>query len=230
MTRASEVSRRRFVADVGRMASAASLAGCAAHAAAPLPSLAQSGNARGDWDLSWMQLVGSATDRAVFDWPNFNVTDDIALQIAARFLDNCAAAYPAGTYKAIAVMNARTVAIAAGMTDAAWARYSLGAEYNVIDPATKAQAVRNPFWNRAPETPANGTPTLQELVQRGAIILVCDFAMGHLSTRLAAKANRSADDVHRDLRQSLVPGAYLVPSGIFGLSRAQNSGCAFIRM
>ena len=33
-----------------------------------------------------------------------------------------------------------------------------------------------------------------------------------------------------ELRAGFVPGAYAVPSGIFGLARAQNSGCALVRM
>ncbi|HEU4786250.1 MAG TPA: hypothetical protein VFS57_02545 [Gemmatimonadaceae bacterium] len=120
------------------------------------------------------------------DWPSLgDPSDSIVLQIAARYLDNCAAAYKPHTYKAIAVMNTRTTAIPAAMTDAAWSRY---------------------------------------------LLLVCDFAMGHLSTRLASKVGRSADDVRADLRRSLVPGAFAVPSGIFGLARAQNAGCALVRM
>jgi hypothetical protein len=128
-------------------------------------------------------------------------------------------------------MNIRTTAIPAAMTDSAWTRYALGAEYKVIDPATQKDAVRNPFWSRAPQAPATpGMPSLQDLVQRDAIILVCDFAMGHLAARLAAKGNQSPDEVHQALRHSLVPAAYAVPSGIFGLARAQNAGCAFVRM
>jgi len=64
---------------------------------------------------------------------------------------------------------------------------------------------------------------LEELVQRGSIILVCDFAMGFLSSRLAPKVGLTADQVHQDLRRSLVPNAFAVPSGIFGLARAQNA-------
>ena len=54
--------------------------------------------------------------------------------------------------------------------------------------------------------------------------------MGHLSRRLATKLGRNADDVHADIRTNLVHGAYAVPSGIFGLARAQNAGCAYVRM
>jgi len=110
-------------------------------------------------------------------------------------------------------------------------RYALGDEYSIKDPATGAPALRNPFWSRPPDAKAPaGVSTLQEFVNRGAVILVCDFAMGHLANRLASKAGRTAAEVHQDLRVGLVSGAYAVPSRIFGLARAQNAGCAFIRM
>jgi hypothetical protein len=129
------------------------------------------------------------------------------------------------------VLNIRTQATVAAMTDQLWERYSLGAEYNTKDPNTQQLATRNPFWHRAPSpVPGLTLPTLADLINRGAIVLVCDFAMGHLSKRLATKLGRSADDVHADIRANLVQGAYAVPSGIFGLARAQNAGCAFVRM
>jgi hypothetical protein len=209
------------------------MAACMAPTQAPTPSPQGSPRPATDWDLSWTQKLVPATDRAVFDWPSLGDADDpLVMELAARYLDNCAVAYAPGTYKTGLVMNIRTTAIPAAMTDALWARYSLGAEYKVKDSATQENATRNPFWSRGkPATPVAFTPpTLGELVDRGAIILVCDFAMGHLATRLAAKVGRSADDVHNDLRHGLVPGSFAVPSGIFGLARAQNAGCAFVRM
>jgi len=73
-------------------------------------------------------------------------------------------------------------------------------------------------------------PSLADLVQRGSIALVCDFALGHLARRLATKAKRDQATVHNELRAGLVPGSYLMPSGIFGLAKAQNAGCAYVRM
>src|SRR5579884_2885971 len=59
----------------------------------------------GAWDLSWLDHLKTATDRAVFDWPSIaNPGDDIVPQIAGRYLDNCAAAYQPGTYTAVAVI------------------------------------------------------------------------------------------------------------------------------
>ena len=73
-------------------------------------------------------------------------------------------------------------------------------------------------------------PSLSDLLDQGAVVLVCDFALGHLAKRLADKRGRTKDDVHRELRAGFIPGAFAVPSGIFGLAKAQNAGCAFVRM
>jgi hypothetical protein len=77
-------------------------------------------------------------------------------------------------------------------------------------------------------TRVGGLGAVSALVRRGAVVLVCDFALGHLADRLAPKAGRTADEVRRDLRGAFVPGAYAVPSGIFGMARAQNAGCALV--
>lgn len=227
-------SRRNFLTDVGRLASTVALAGCAA------PSVARSSPndtrapraASSEWDLRWIDALRPATDRAVFDWPSVgDPADAVVLQLAERYLDNCRSVYRAGAYDARVVLNIRTQAIGAAMTDQLWERYALGAEYNVKDPHTQQLATRNPFWHRAP-SPAPGItlPSMADLLERGAIVLVCDFAMGHLSRRLATKSGRSQQDVHAELRQGLIPQAYAVPSGIFGLARAQNAGCAYMRI
>jgi len=227
-------SRRRFLTGIGRLATTAALAGCATPAVAASASSAQSISTAGsgDWDLRWIDALRPATDRAVFDWPSLgDPADPIVLEMAERYLDNCRSAYGAGAYNARVVLNIRTQAIGAAMTDAVWERYSLGAEYNAKDPATQQPATRNPFWYRAP-SPAPGIvlPTIADLVGRGAIVLVCDFAMGNLSRRLATKAGRDPAEIHADLRRGLIEGAYAVPSGIFGLARAQNAGCAYVRV
>ena len=224
-------SRRSFVADAGRLASVAALAGCASRAGT-VPPPAAPAVPSGQWDLSWIATIERATDRAVFDWPSMgDPADPMVFQLAERFLDNCAAVYRAGTYDARVVLNIRTQAVGAALTDATWERFALGAEYSVKDHATQQPATRNPFRHRAPD-PAPGIrmPTLDDLLGRGAIVLVCDFALGHLARRLATKAGRTQDEVHRELRAGFVPGAFAVPSGIYGLARAQNSGCALIRM
>lgn len=234
MTTTDTESRRGFLADVGLLASTVALSGCTPHVAsgAAPGGVRNSGVANAEWDLSWIDKVRAATDRAVFDWPSLgDPADPIILEMAERYLDNCRSAYRAGSYETRAVLNVRTQAIPAAMTDALWERYALGSEYSAKDPTTQQSATRNPFAHRAP-SPAPGItlPTMVDLVGRGAIVLVCDFAMGHLSNRLATKSGKKPEDVHAELRAGLIAGAYAVPSGIFGLAKAQNAGCAYIRV
>lgn len=94
------------------------------------------------------------------------------------------------------------------------------------DPATQQQAVRNPFWSRSDKAAPVVVPTLEEFVQRGAIILVCDFAMGHLSARLATKTGRSADEVHADFvgRSSPARSQCRRESSVLPAHRTQGAG------
>ncbi len=78
------------------------------------------------------------------------------------------------------------------------------------------------------EKAAQGYGSFERLQKEGVIVLVCDFALGHLARRLATKQSLQPDDVHAELKSNLIPGAILVPSGIFGAAQAQNAGCAFI--
>jgi hypothetical protein len=222
------------VVNAGRFASAVSLTTLMTPAAAFAGTVNDSPTftAAGEWDLSWLATLASASDRAVFDWPSLgDPADPQVLYFVARYLDNCEAAYASRKYEARAVLNIRTQAVAAALNDATWDRYALGTEYKLNDPTTQKVAVRNPFWHRAPDpSPGVVLPTLGDLLARGSIILVCDFALGHLAERIAEKIRRQPDEVHRELRNGFVPGAFAVPSGIFGLAKAQNAGCAFVRI
>ncbi|WP_310569059.1 twin-arginine translocation signal domain-containing protein [Gemmatimonas sp.] len=211
-------------------------AGAAGSSPSPFDALADASAERGPaahtlamaerrWDLSWVQPVRRAEDKAVID--TAGISDGFALQIAARYLDNCDAVYGRGKHQARVVLNIRTRAIPLAMSDALWARFNLGADYSVKDPLTGESATRNPFLARAANAPAYEV-SIQDLQARGAIVLVCDFAMGHLATRLATKLGITADAVHTELLAGLISGATPMPSGMFGLAKAQNAGCAFI--
>jgi hypothetical protein len=227
-------SRREFVTIAGRLASAVSLTTLITPAAtfAATTDLSPVSTAAAEWDLSWLASLATATDRAVFDWPTLgDPADPIVLEYAARYLDNCETAYAPRKYEARAVLNIRTQAVAAALNDATWDRYALGTEYKVNDPVTRKVAVRNPFWHRAPDPfPGIVLPALPDLLERRTIVLVCDFALGHLSERLAEKTRRQPTEVHQELRNGFIPGAFAVPSGVFGLAKAQNAGCAFVRL
>ncbi|HZI21026.1 MAG TPA: hypothetical protein VFD76_00870 [Gemmatimonadales bacterium] len=61
------------------------------------------------------------------------------------------------------------------------------------------------------------------------ITLVCNIAARSWAASLAQEAGLEVERVRTDVLNGLVPGAILVPSGIFALIRAQNAGCALLR-
>jgi hypothetical protein len=215
--------RREFLADVGLAGAALALGACTGSRAARGPAPAP---ARGDWDLSWLDRVRRSRHRALFDAPS----GGIAPMLAARYLDNVATVYglAAPSPEVAAVINLRTVAARLGLADALWQKYPIGEDGNLKD-AAGTPVRRNPSF--APEPGASedeAAMSLHRLQARGALLIVCDFALGHLAGRLATKVGATAPDVHAEFRRGLLPGAFLVPSGIFGMTEAQNAGCAFV--
>ncbi len=118
-------SRRAFMTDIGWLASAAAVTACVN---SPQQSLARP---RGrpsepgdEWDMSWIDQLVTATDRAVFDWPSLgDASDPIVMEIAARYLDNCETAYRRQKYESRAVLNIRSQAVSAALNDSLWERY-----------------------------------------------------------------------------------------------------------
>lgn len=215
-------SRRTFLDQLGVLTFA--LAVPAVPALASEPDALISPREAGTYDLGWIEQLREATDRGLIDTTQ---PSRVPLMIAARYLDNCDAAYGVGKHRARVVVNLRTRASSLGVNDAMWRRYEIGVETGTADPLTSAPALRNPFADRPPGmVPEEGA--LGDLVARGAILLVCDFALGHLARSIVNKRGGVLEDVHRELTNGLVPGAYAVPSGIFGAIRAQNAGCGYV--
>lgn len=228
-------SRRRFVTQLGRIASLTALGSivsarsiAAAEPDAPAAPAAPDTPAPGDWDLSWVDRLKGATNRGVFDWSTIETPPDAAaLDRAARYLDGCVDAYGDAS-SARAVIVIRHLATPAALTDAAWSRYEMGTVQKVTDPTTHQPAVRNPYWSATSTGGDDDPQTLHDLVQRGAIILVCNVALTHLASRVARQRGEDPATVQHDFRASLIPTAIVVPSGIFGLVRAQNAGCGLV--
>ena len=180
--------------------------------------------AEGEWDTSWIDRIRKAKHRALFDAPS----PDVVLDLAARYVENVQRVYGKSTGRICPVLNIRTRASRMGLNDAMWAKYPIGEDAKVNDPETNAPSRRNLDMRVSDEKAAQGYGSFERLQQQGAIVLVCDFALGHLANRLATKVSAKGDDVHAELKRNLIPGAVLVPSGIYGAAQAQNAGCAFI--
>jgi hypothetical protein len=176
------------------------------------------------WDMSWIDTVKKAKRRALFDAPSPGAVFDLA----RRWYDNIDKVYGRSAGRCCAVLNLRTRSTSGGLADGMWQKYPIGEDLKVNDPDTNAPARRNLDLRVSADKDAIGYGSIEGLQKRGAIVIVCDFALGHLANRLAKAVNAQADAVHEELRSNLVAGAFLVPSGIFGAAEAQNAGCAFI--
>ena len=58
-------------------------------------------------------------------------------------------------------------------------------------------------------------------------MLACNMALRGQVSRLRQKENLAQDDADKAIRSAIVPGCYIVPNGIFAVSRAQMAGCAY---
>ncbi|MEO9047815.1 MAG: Tat (twin-arginine translocation) pathway signal sequence containing protein, partial [Gemmatimonadaceae bacterium] len=76
--------------------------------------------------------------------------------------------------------------------------------------------------------PMAAASSISALQQRGLVCLVCNRATKGWANQIAEKTQQKEADVYAELRANLIPGAYLVPSGIFALIKAQNVGCAYM--
>lgn len=203
--------RRRFIGQLG--AAAATLA----TSASLTPLLAEAESASpSEWDTSWVAKLATGQYKVAFD--TTVIDGGIALDHAAMILDQFHEVFNTTDDQVRVVLVMRQNGTAMGFSDAIWARYPLGEDEKINDPATKQPVRSNPYRKE-----------LDRLAKRGAIFLVCANATGNIARSMARKLQRDPDPVIADFKANLVPGAILVPSGVFAMIRAQNAGCAFMR-
>ena len=111
------------------------------------------------------------------------------------------------------------------LNDKMWAKYKIGELLNVKDPKTNAFATRNIFRDNIPLHP--NLTYEQAIATRGVIICACNMALTVASGMLAPKAGVTADVAKKEWTANLIPGVVLVPSGVYAVNRAQESGCTY---
>jgi intracellular sulfur oxidation DsrE/DsrF family protein len=130
------------------------------------------------------------------------------------------------------VVVLRHDAIPYAFEDRLWAKYKFGEMFKADDPATKAAAVRNPFWMTKPGdfvVPGLGEVKLgiKDLQADGIMFCVCDAAITVYSAVAAKQMNMDAAVVKKDWMDGLIPGIQPVPSGVWAVGRAQENQCAY---
>jgi hypothetical protein len=108
-----------------------------------------------------------------------------------------------------------------------WAKYRIGESFKIIDPETKAPAVKNPFLRPKPGVLQVDNAAVERLLAAGAVIGACEMALHGQSKALAGNAGVSAEEAAREWAANLVQGVTLLPSGVWGVGRAQEAGCGY---
>jgi len=217
----SSTRRREFLSQLG--VATATLIG----SGSVTPLLAERVNApeaaAPTWDMSWVDKIAKATYKVAFD---ATVIDGgIALDHAAMILDQFHDVYNTPDEQTAVVVVMRQLGTAMGFSDSLWARYPLKVKDGPDEPAPG----KNPYWKIRPGADAASSTQLERLTQRGVIVLVCNNATTNIARSMAHETGKNADEVVDDFRRNLIPGAFLMPSGVFAMIRAQNAGCAFMR-
>jgi hypothetical protein len=213
------VDRRVFLGQLGAVAASLSVD--------PDELRATSARNSGEWDTSWLDRLASAQHRVVFN--TSEVSDGNVLSYATSFLNDFHTVHGTSDQQTRPVIVFRRLGTPMAMNDAMWERYAIGEDQKIKDPTTKAPATRNVYWK--PREGATGWESeyaLEPLQRRGLISLVCNVALGNWASGMAQKYQRDPEVVKAEWRANLIPGAILVPSGIYALIRAQNAGCAFM--
>jgi hypothetical protein len=180
---------------------------------APTAAHAQTGASDGpDWPGT---LKGR--HRQVFDI--YDMNEGFPLGFAHNFL--------APNESATAVLIFRHKGLPYALASAMWEKYKIGESFNIVDPETKAPAVKNPYFQPKPGVLRNNEMALDRLLTKGTVMGACAVALRAQSGRLAAKAGVTAEEALKEWTANLIPGVTVIPSGTWGVNRAQEAGCTY---
>ena len=110
---------------------------------------------------------------------------------------------------------------------AIWEKYKIGETFQILDPETKAPAVKNPWFHPKPGVLGNADAALDRLLARGTVVGLCNVSFRGQSRRLAANAGVTVEEALKEWTANLIPGVTLIPSGTWGVNRAQEAGCTY---
>jgi hypothetical protein len=117
---------------------------------------------------------------------------------------------------ATAVIILRHGAFPIALGDALWAKYKIGETFMIIDPETKAPAVKNPFFHPKPGVLIVDDMALDRLLAKGAVVGGCNVALQIHSVGHMGRKPRPGGWLHvlcRRLIRGAPSSAYLTGNG-----------------
>ncbi len=172
------------------------------------------------------------------DWPGLlkgrhrqlvdahEINDGAPLEFAYTFLATNDA-FRACATSATAVLVLRHAAFPIALGDDIWRKYKIGEAFKVLDPETKAPTLRNPYLHPKSGALPVDDMAVDRLLANGVVIGGCNVALMFQSKMLAHDAGVSADEAAKDWAANVVAGITILPSGVWGVNRAQEAGCTY---
>jgi hypothetical protein len=155
--------------------------------------------------------------KQVFDV--YDINDGFPLGFTNNFLT------PNESATAVLIFRHKGLPYAVG--SAMWEKYKIGESFKIMDPETKAHAVKNPWFQPKPGVLNNAEMALDRLFAKGTVIGACGVALRGQSRRLAANAGVTPEEALKEWTANLIPGVTVLPSGTWGVNRAQEAGCTY---
>ena len=201
--------RRTFFGHLGgaMVLGLAGLASKSSHAQAP---------ARRPDGPNWPGTLQGQHKQAVYA---YEVNSGFPLAFAYTFL--------APNESATAVVVLRHGAFPLALGDAMWEKYKIGETFKIVDPETKAPAKKNPFFHPKPGVLLVEDMAIDRLLAKGVVFGGCNVALQVQSKMLASNAGVSAEEAAREWTANVIAGITVIPSGTWGLNRAQEAGCSY---
>jgi hypothetical protein len=125
------------------------------------------------------------------------------------------------------VLVLRHGAFPIALKDEMWKKYKIGETFKIIDPESKAPAVKNPFYKPKPGILVIDDIALDRLIDKGTVVGACNVALVVQSKMLAGLAGVSAEEAAKEWAANVIPGVTVIPSGTWGVNRAQDAGCSY---
>jgi hypothetical protein len=133
----------------------------------------------------------------------------------------------AGLVPATAVLVLRHTATPLALDHTMWQKYKIGQSLSIVDPESKAPAVKNPFLQPKSGVLPVDDMAIDRLLADGAVIGACNIALKVLSGMLAGNAGVSAEEAAKEWAANVIAGITVIASGTWGLNRAQEHGCTY---
>jgi len=220
--------RRKFLT---RLASGSAAVAAGGIAATLLPSIAQAeaiapaaGPSSGATSDEWLDKI-NGKHRQFFD--GVTVNDGFALGFALNYLNANNEASKIPDSSLTAVVGLRHFAAPLAFTDAIWSKYKLGEFLKLTDPGTKAPLTRNMYYHAHPGELMLPDMSIEKLQARGVLFTVCNVALTVFSSMTAKSAGVTPEVAKQEWTAGLIPGMYIVPSGVWAVNRAQEKGCTY---